>query len=232
MSRDDFDLGDFGDLEEPSFPDDDSNLLPPDTPPERPPRNTTFLIVAVALVVIFLLGLAGIAIAVLNNSTNEGIRQQTEAAIVATNQFVGTAIAGTATAKSWTATPSPTDTPTNTPTETATPTSTETPTETPTATFDESIAMTQTADANNTATALAGGVAVVESPTCEAPCGGAFTATPIVTLAPSAQIVPSTGFFDGTNSNASPNNLALFGLMAIGLVGIIFGARRLRVKEK
>src|SRR6266404_6963867 len=102
MSRDDFDLGDFGDLEEPSFPDDDSNLLPPDVPPERPPRNTTFLIVAVALVIIFLLGLVGIVLFVLNQNTIEVAFNGTRTAIAVTNDFVGTAIAATATAKSWT----------------------------------------------------------------------------------------------------------------------------------
>src|ERR1041385_5277407 len=112
MSRDDFDLGDFGDLEEPSFPDDDSNLLPPDTPPERPPRNTTFLLVAVALVVIFLLGLGGIALFVIGQQGQQLAYNETSTAIAATNNFVGTAIAATATAKSWTATPTSTDTPT------------------------------------------------------------------------------------------------------------------------
>src|SRR6185503_5391465 len=105
MSRDDFDLGDFGDLEEPSFPDDDSNLLPPEAAPERPPRNTTFLIVAVALVIIFLLGLAGIALAIISGQGEADKREQTRVAIELTNQYVGTAIAGTATAKSYSPTP-------------------------------------------------------------------------------------------------------------------------------
>jgi len=248
MDRDDFDLGDFGDLEEPSFPDDDSNLLPPDSPSGgRAPRNTTFLIVAVALVVIVLLGLAGIAIFVIGNGTQQLAFQQTSTTIAMTNEYVGTAIAATATAKSWTATPTPTETPTDTPTATLTPTETETPTPTPTETVDVGATndaltaaavispddMTATAAGFLTQTAEAGGGTATETPTECVGCGGPVTATglaqvPTVTVTALA----GTGLFDDmAGGSATPGNLALFGFAALGLVGIIFGARRMRVKQ-
>src|SRR5690348_17192349 len=103
MSRDDFDLDDFGDLEEPSFPDDNADFLPPDNiPPERAPRNTTFLLVAVILVIIFLLGLGIVAFVVFNNKGTQVAYEQTSESIRLTNAAVETAIHATETAKAWT----------------------------------------------------------------------------------------------------------------------------------
>src|SRR5437763_16751827 len=100
MSRDDFDLGDFGDLDS-ELPATDDAFLPPDTTPPSPrePRNTTFLLVAVVLVILFILGLVGIAAVVIGIQGQNVILTQTVAAIQATNHFVETAVAATATAK-------------------------------------------------------------------------------------------------------------------------------------
>src|SRR4051812_17412921 len=110
VDRNQFDLDDFGDLDDPSFAD-EGEFLPPDPGSSGGPRrNTTFLLIAVALVVLFLLGLAGIVIVIIGGQGAETARQTQVAAIELTNHFVETAVAATQTAKSWTATPTPTDT--------------------------------------------------------------------------------------------------------------------------
>lgn len=199
MSRDDFDLGDFGDLDS-ELPATDDAFLPPDTTPPAPrqPRNTTFLLIAVILVILFILGLVGIAAVVINNQTVQQSFQKTSLAIQMTNDFVNTAVAATSTAKSWTATPSPTPIPT----DTFTPTSTNTPTDTPVPTLTPTVEITEATGtqatpggtplsdaAAQTATALAAlaqtGTAffnINASATCAADpksagCGGPITAT-------------------------------------------------------
>src|SRR5258707_5009138 len=103
MSRDDFDLRDFGEMDEPSFPADDAEFLPPDSAPSGggAPRNTTFLIVAVVLVIVFILGLAGIALVIINQQQTQIAYNQTATIIALTNNYVQTAIHATETAKAW-----------------------------------------------------------------------------------------------------------------------------------
>jgi len=200
MSRYEFDLGDFGDLDESSsFPtEEDAEFLPPDNmggPSERPPRNTTFLIIAIVLVLLFLGALGGIAALVLNQSEIQRQTSGTAQAVLATNTQVQAFIFATQTAKAWTKTPTPTSTPTDTPTPTPTNTPTETPTNTPSPTVDVAGTQTQialniltlqpsdltatenaiqTENAVNTQIASGGG----PTPTVEGGIGGADTATP------------------------------------------------------
>src|SRR5712692_5996544 len=109
MSRDDFDLGDFGDLDS-ELPATDDAFLPPDTTPPSPrqPRNTTFLLIAVTLVILFILGLVALAAVMLQQVRQQNDYQTQVALIQKTNDFVNTAVHATETAKAWTATPSPT----------------------------------------------------------------------------------------------------------------------------
>ncbi len=288
MSRDEFDLGDFGDLEEPSSflpSEEDAEFLPPDTgPSERPPRNTTFLIIAIILVLLFLGALGGIAFLVIKGGDDAAKTQQTAVAIYATNTQVQAWINGTATAKSYTATPTPTSTPTETPTFTPTNTPTNTPTDTPAPTIDVAgtqAAQTQQAliggtpsDAELTATEAAqqtlnaantlaagggptftpgtGGAIGSGTPTQEAPgspqppitattgtqVAVAGSKTPPGGTKVSVQVLPATatalahtGFFeDLAGGTASPSSLAVVGLAAFGLVGLIVAARRFRVR--
>jgi hypothetical protein len=135
MSRDDFDLDDFDEFEEPGFPEEDEAFLPPEeTPSERPRRNTTFLIVATILVLVFILALGGATLYIIGSNERERERLLTIEAIYKTNTAVAIAINATETAKAWTATPSNTPTPTETPTPTPsdTPSPTPSPSETPT----------------------------------------------------------------------------------------------------
>ena len=89
------------------------------------------------LVIVFLLGLAGLAWLVVQNAQNTTNYNNTVAAIKQTNDQVQTAIAATQTAKSWTFTPSPTPIPTDTPTFTPTETFTPSPSITPSPTIDD-----------------------------------------------------------------------------------------------
>jgi cytoskeletal protein RodZ len=243
MSRDDFDLDDFGDLEEPSFPEDNADFLPPDNmPPERPPRNTTFLLIAVVLVVLFLLGLGIVAFVVFNTRGTQVAYEQTSTSIGATNAAVETAIHATETAKAWTATPSPTPTftPTETPTPTDTPTETPIPTETPT--VDETLLalqLTQTKQAFDalqiTMTCQAGGCTtglptITEQAATFTPSATLVPGvTPSITPTPSATALPRGGFFEDLQGG-NPGSLALVGFAAIALVGVIFASRKLRIQ--
>src|SRR5258708_21124903 len=100
MSRDDFDLGDFGDLDS-ELPATDDAFLPPDTTPPSPrqPRNTTFLLIAVILVILFILGLVGIAAVVLNGVHSPGDFNTQGAVIQRTNHYVNTTVHTTQTPK-------------------------------------------------------------------------------------------------------------------------------------
>lgn len=56
--------------------------------------------------------------------------------------------------------------------------------------------------------------------------------TPTQTPSPTATALPQGGFFDDVGvGDATPNNLPLFALAALGLVGVIVAARRLRVRR-
>jgi hypothetical protein len=257
VDRNQFDLDDFGDLDDPSFSDSNADFLPPDeaVPSEQPRRNTTFVVIAIGLVILFLLGLLGVAFFIYTTSEQQKAYDATATNIAVTNQFVEAAIAATSTAKSWTATPSPTptSTPTNTPTPTETPTETPTPSETPT--VDTSIVvsdddMTATKLAFDQANAALTATACVEAPTgpgCAASTeevvtetitptlvGSGITATPgKVAVVPSAtpDRLAGTGIFeDLAGGQASPASIALIGLAGFGLVGVIVASRKLRVK--
>src|SRR5260221_10274264 len=130
MSRDDFDLSDFGEMDEPAFSEDDAEFLPPDTAPSggRAPRNTTFLIVAVILVIVFILGIVGIVAVIIKQQGDAISLNATATEIARANAIVNTSIAATMIPKSWTPTPSPTPIPTDTPTFTPSPTPTIAPT--------------------------------------------------------------------------------------------------------
>ncbi len=282
MSRDDFDLGDFGDFEEPSFPEEE--FLPPEeAPAPRAQRNVAFLAVAALLVLLFLLGLGGVATLIIRQNEEALAYTQTVGAIYQTNTAVAMIAQATATAKAWTPTPSPTPTPTETPTPTPTETPTETPTpsETPTpdvAGTETAAALTATAmgslqAADQTATAAANAALTLTAQppfdetgtftameTANAIASGTFavgtgtqvavgvsatpgeeTVPPVVTVtAPPGDFTPArptvtalsgTGFFeDVAAGKASPGSLAVVGFAALGLVGVIVAARRLRVK--
>ncbi len=272
MSRDEFDLGDFG--EEPSFPEDEA-FLPPDTPPPGSgPRNMTFVILAVALVIIFLLGLGAIVVSILVNQPKDVAFIQTSTSIALTNQAVILQVTATAVASAWTKTPTPTDTFTPSPTDT--PTITDTPTDTPTPTIDDTevAGETQTSDANivltdsaMTALAAQGTSVATQTTLTDTPTTSSASLTPSLTPSGSETVTPipvsttatstpaatltftpaqptcapgqsaktdhcnltQDGLFDDlAGGNAGPSSLALLGGMALVLVAVIFGARRLR----
>ncbi|MEP7287627.1 MAG: hypothetical protein ABI947_17880 [Chloroflexota bacterium] len=238
MSRDDFDLDDFGDLEEPQFPEDDDDLLPPEPSADRPRRNTTFLLIAVVLVIIFLLALGAIAFFASVSATAEQTRVAQVQSIQQTNDAIGTAIQGTIIAKSWTPTPSPTPTATQTLTPSPTETPTETPTEAPTEAVLSDIDMTNTKiamDADNqtaTCAATVGGCVGTSFPTLTETPTEVPTVEAGVTLVPTiGPTMPRSGFFeDVAGGQATPANLALIGFATVALVGLIFASRRLRIK--
>jgi hypothetical protein len=258
VDRNQFDLDDFGDLDDPSFSDPNADFLPPDegVPAEAPRRNTTFVIIAIGLVILFLLGLLGVAFFIIQNNAAQEAYNQTATVISVTNQFVQAAIAATETAKSWTATPSPTptSTPTDTPTLTNTPTETPSPTETPTVDPNLVVSeddMTNTKVAFDAANAGMTATACVENPTgvgCArateptititpslvTKVAGAITETPdqgAVEPTPNPTALAAAGFFDDlAGGQASPASIALIGLAGFGLVGVIIASRKLRVK--
>jgi hypothetical protein len=276
MSRDDFDLGDFGDIEEPSFPEDE--FLPPEEAPvARPQRNVVFLVIAILLVLLFLFGLFGITSLVISNQATLAAYTQTAGAVYLTNTAVAVALNATNTANAWTKTPTPTQTPTDTATPTPTETFTPSPTETPTPTIDVEAtnnAATQTAqaalemrviDITNTAAAqetimamtneAATLTAAAASPGVGGPVSpadqtltaialtsaagtrialGVSATSPFETAKPTitgTKKLAGTGFFDDVaTGKANPSSLAVVGFAALGLVGVIVVARRLRVK--
>ena len=122
----DFDFGSFDNLLPSAQAAED---LPEDLPPigQQGP-NRGFLIGVGLLAVILVLALVAIVFAVVQSTANNANIEATRNAIINSNNLVQTSIAATATAKSWTATPSitpvPTDTLTFTPTNSPVPTST------------------------------------------------------------------------------------------------------------
>jgi hypothetical protein len=242
----DFDLGDFGDFDQPSLPDADADFSPAgNTPSQGQPRNNTFLIVAIALVIIFLLGLGLIAFFVVKTSGDDANNRATAAAIQLTNDVIGTDIAGTATAKSYSPTPTPTSTFTETPSPTASDTPTPTIEVTAVPTIDETaaaLALTQSFQLTSDALTLAATtgqtpVPATPTPTVEVTTEITVTVGPSLTPSSTPKAVPTGlpkgGFFDDlAGGRAQPTSLALFGALALVLVGVIFAARRLRVNPK
>ncbi len=104
------------------------------------------------------------------------------------------------------------------------------------ATFTAQTATAAAAAGLATATGQPAGIATVTPPsfagtapvTILGPEGG--TVVPGVTGTATPKFYATTGFFEDIGAGANPNNLPLFGLAALGLVAIIFAARRLRVK--
>jgi hypothetical protein len=100
------------------------------------------------------------------------------------------------------------------------------------------IAQTAAAGANVTATSTEGTPAptTVGLATVTPAFGGTAPLTILgpegtSTVSPATpKVYATTGFFEDIGAGANPNNLPLFGLAALGLVAIIFAARRLRVK--
>jgi hypothetical protein len=152
--RDNFDLGDFNDFDEPSFTSsnltDDVDLTPSEVITTQGGRNTRFVVLATALTLLILVGAVGIILLAVDAGIKNQIFQQTAVAVYATNTQVAIFQALTQTAASWT------DTPTYTPTPTDTPTATATPTDTPTATpnFEATEFAQQTLNAFATETAV------------------------------------------------------------------------------
>ena len=126
---DDFNRSSFPPMSDPDLPD----TL---EPVEAQGPNRTFVLGLVLLVIVVVIGLIAIVFAAVQTGQDNANRSGTTTAIVGTNNAVMTSIAGTATAKSYTLTPSNTPSPTRTPTSTPsnTPTLTITPSPSPTAT--------------------------------------------------------------------------------------------------
>lgn len=129
-NNDPFAFDDLSSFDEPSFRDPGTDADLPDElgPAEPVERSRSFVIGLFALVALLVVGLVLILFAAAAIGNDRAIRQQTVQAIEATNHFVETAVAATATAKSWTLTPSHTPLPTFTPTFTASYTPSYTPT--------------------------------------------------------------------------------------------------------
>jgi hypothetical protein len=136
--NDDTELFGLGDLNGGDNPFGDEDI---GAPAAGGPRNTRFLLYAVALVVLILIGAVAIIFFAIDQANRTRERQQTAAAIIATNEEIARQLTLTQVALSFTPTPTntpsptftftPSDTPTITPTETPSPTVTNTPTETP-----------------------------------------------------------------------------------------------------
>lgn len=86
-----------------------------------------------------------------------------------------------------------------------------------------------------TATAQAGGSSVITEATPTSEGGGGDIATPtpggFVGLIPTPEVLPDTGLFDGVVSGGAAAIPAL-AMMIVGLVGVIFAARKLRTGGK
>jgi hypothetical protein len=127
-------------------------------PPPNSPRNRPFIIGLVILAVVLVIGLALIVIAAIAGGSSSGPFHATETAIAIHNSGVLTQVAGTATAKSYSPTPSltwtpsvtPTLTPSNTPTVTLSPTLTPSNTPVPGITASVTLTPSLTATVSNT----------------------------------------------------------------------------------
>jgi hypothetical protein len=138
-SNDPFAFDDLSSFDEPTFRDPGADEDLPDElgPAEPVERSRSFIIGLFALVALLVVGLILILFAAAQIGRDRDNFQKTAVAIELTNNFINTSFAATATAKSWTLTPSNTPLPTFTPTFTPslTPSFTPTYTVTPSATF-------------------------------------------------------------------------------------------------
>ncbi len=151
---DPFGFDDLSSFDEPTFRDPGVDADLPDElgPAEPTTRSRTFILGLFGLIALLIVGLVLILFAAAQIGQDNENRRRTAEAIQATNNAVQTFVAGTATAKSWTLTPSntpqPTFTPTFTPSVTLTPTLTPsvtlTPTAAPTLTFTPSATISGT----------------------------------------------------------------------------------------
>lgn len=201
--------------------------------------NRGFVLIAGIIAIIICLAAGGLVITLLNNAGPSDV-DLTITSVYATNTFVAYALdltetqnavsAGeTATAEAWTDTPTPTATPTDTPTPTEPP---FTPTQqiifvTPTPDGDGQGGGGITAeDVAQTATALAA-ILAGGTPTPEVIDGGVTEQPGFVTPTPATSL-PTTGLFDEIGGGGGTNSLATVALLALGLMGVIVVARRLR----
>jgi cytoskeletal protein RodZ len=128
-----FDLGDFDNLDDSGMGGsgltEEIDLTPTEVMTTQGGRNMRFILLATVLVLLIVLGAAGIILLALDASSKQVVVRQTEEAAIMTNTAVKQIIDLTNTAKAFTLTPSYTPTPTDTPTPTETQTFTPTPTE-------------------------------------------------------------------------------------------------------
>jgi hypothetical protein len=173
--NDPFQFEDMSSFEDPVFndPGADADLPEEMGPVDSTERSRSFIIGLFVLIALLVIGLILILFAASQIGEFNEQRRQTVAAIEQTNSFVNTAVAATATAKSWTLTPTNTPLPTFTPTFTLT--FTVTPSITPSLTPSPTISGTP-------------------SPTFTP----TFTVTPSITPLPTQEGIPGTVAAYGT----------------------------------
>ncbi len=247
INLDDDSPGEFG------FEDQDMPELEEDEPAGERRSNRTFVILAAAMIVLFLIGL-GVVLFLALQPTGPTPIQQTATAIVLTNNAVALLIDQTSTANAVLALTQTATALTPLPTATAIPTETATPTILPTVDLtleaQTAIAIQAQRDAEATQTALA-----VIPPTAEINADSvALTATALASLlapvnggqgggiaSPTSEAIggpvtaiptalPDTGFFDELGTGSS--NLGLLALLALGLVGVIAVSRTARASAR
>jgi hypothetical protein len=238
MRANDFDFGDFDELGDPVFAEDE--FLLPESTPVRTERNMVFLVLLTGLVMVFILGLVGTSLLVVQGIENRDATQARNATIYANNTAVQIAAQGTIIAKTYTKTPTPTSTATDTPLPTNTTVATSTlaptltsstlPTWTPSLSPSPSIAV----DMTSTWTVTPIPSLSTASPTA-GPKVGQNPTKPIATASRTPRRVtpslPNTGLFDDlARGRARPESLAGIGILGIGLMGVIVAARRLRIR--
>lgn len=211
------------------FPDDETGIfndLDSETVPSSsgvaPASNRRFVILAVLLVFIILIGVGVIIFFAIRQGEEARNLAGTRAAIVASNEAVNAALTRTTIALTFTKTPTPTATPTFTFTPTNTPSITPTNTASPTATLDLSAtsaaltaifvaqqtqtlapeALTSTANARNTQFAILTGTANARrlteqagTPGTPTPTGGAPGVSPspqVIVVTPTLEVIPNT----------------------------------------
>lgn len=240
---DDFDLGDGDDI---NLDDDEEE----ETSSGEGGPSRTFIILAVIMIILFVLGL-GVLLFALSRPTGPTPFDLTATSIVETNvarqalidqtlTAQAEALNLTATATLFTATPTPTHTftpsptftetpsPTASPTESIGPIGVNTPTEEPSPTQEDGVvgptATIGRSAVEQTATALAQIFSTpIEQVTATPAVGGATSGG-----ATTGGALPDTGLFD----DLAGGGMGTFVLIAIGLVGVIVVARGLRVANR